>query len=55
MLFWCPSHSSLHPRRVVALAQDKSDEKQRKLPHTLLVWLFASPLSKTSCLSAMLS
>jgi hypothetical protein len=38
-----------------ALAQDKSDEKQRKLPHTLLVWLFASPLSKTSCLSAMLS
>jgi hypothetical protein len=41
--------------KVIALAQDKSDEKQRKLPHTLLVWLFASPLSKTSCLSAMLS
>jgi hypothetical protein len=42
-------------RQVGALAQDKSDENQRKLPHTLLVWLFGSPLSKIPCLPAILS
>ena len=41
-------------RQLDALAQDKSDENQRKLSHTLLVWLFASPLSKMPRWSAVL-